>query len=80
MKRERVEELVTTLWEKIMARLYTNFDSQVQKNILNLEIGVLLLKLNFMEKRIEGAKFIDNICKNSLTQVKSTLQKSDITN
>lgn len=80
MKRERVEELVTTLWEKIMARLYTNFDSQVQKNILNLEIGVLLLKLNFMEKRIEGAKFIDNICKNSLTQVKSTLQKNDITN
>jgi hypothetical protein len=27
LKRERIEELVNTLWDKIMARLFTHFDS-----------------------------------------------------
>lgn len=63
MKRERLEELAQTLWEKILARLYTNFETQVEKNILYLNIGVQLLRLNFMEKRIDGAKFVDSTCK-----------------
>ena len=27
LKRERIEELVNTLWDKIMARQFTNFES-----------------------------------------------------
>jgi hypothetical protein len=80
MKRDRIEELISTLWDKIMARLHSHFDATVQKNILNLQVGVLLLRMNFMEKRIDGAKFIDNVCKQlNLGSFKSILFKTDLT-
>jgi hypothetical protein len=55
MMRERTEEIVKTLWEKLMARLMTFFDSQVHKQILNINIGVLYLRQKFLERRIDGA-------------------------
>lgn len=63
MRRERTEEIVNTLWEKLMARLMTYFDSQVQKQIFNMNIGVLYLRQKFLERRIDGAKLIDHVCK-----------------
>lgn len=66
MRRERTEEIVNTLWEKLMARLMTFFDTQVQKQIFNMNIGVLYLSQNFLERRIDGAKLIDHVCKQAL--------------
>jgi hypothetical protein len=44
MMRERTDEIVKTLWEKLMARLMSYFDSQVHKQIFNMNIGVLYLR------------------------------------
>jgi hypothetical protein len=63
MKRERTDELVQNLWDKLMARQYPFFTTQVQKNIFMLNIGVMFMKQNFLEKRIEGAKLVDGVCK-----------------
>jgi len=66
MKQQRMEELVTTLWEKIMARAYNNVETSIQKNIFNLEIGALFMRQTFLERRIDGARIIDSICRNAL--------------
>jgi hypothetical protein len=72
MMRERTEEIVKTLWEKLMARLMTFFDSQVHKQILNMNIGVLYLRQKFLERRIDGAKLIDHVCKQAIMNVGTT--------
>ena len=35
------------------------------KNMLTLDIGCYFLKLNFLEKRIDGAKMISEVCKST---------------
>lgn len=55
-----------------MARLLSYFDSQVQKQIFNLNIGVLYLRQNFLERRIDGAKLIDHVCKQALLSISTT--------
>jgi hypothetical protein len=47
---------------------------------MNLKIAVMLLRLNFMEKRIDGAKMIDTICRQLNTSPTSTtLAKPELT-
>lgn len=41
----------------------TYFDAQVQKQVFNMNIGVFFLKQKLMERRIDGAKLIDHVCK-----------------
>lgn len=43
-RRERIEELINVVWDRLMARLLSFFAAQVQKNILNMNIGVLYLR------------------------------------
>ena len=43
-KRERVDEIVNCVWDKLMARLMPYFDTQVSKNIFNMNIGVLYMR------------------------------------
>jgi len=66
MKQHRMEELVNTLWDKIMARIYDRTETSIQKNIFNFEIGALFLRQTFLERRIDGARIIDSICRNAL--------------
>jgi hypothetical protein len=61
-----MEELVNTLWDKIMARAYNNVETSIQKNIFNLEIGALFMRQTFLERRIDGARIIDSVCRNAL--------------
>ena len=56
-----------------MARLLSYFDTQVQKQIFNLNIGVLYLRQNFLERRIDGAKLIDHVCKQALLNSSATI-------
>lgn len=49
-----------------MERMYSFADVQVKKQVFNLDIGILFLRQNFLEKRIEGAKYIDHVCKLAL--------------
>ncbi len=66
IKKERVDDLVVCLWDRLMGRLYGEADLQVQKQIFNLDIGILFMAQNFLEKRIDGAKYIDTVCRLAL--------------
>lgn len=57
---------MNTLWDKIMARAYNNVETSIQKNIFNLEIGALFMRQTFLERRIDGARIIDSVCRNAL--------------
>jgi hypothetical protein len=57
---------VSNLWDKILARQYTFFNTQVQKYIFSLQIGIMFLQQKFLEKRIDGAKLVDTVCKQAM--------------
>ena len=58
--------MVVCLWDRSMPRVYSEFDLQVEKQIFNLDLGILFMRQNFLEKRIDGAKYIDHVCKLAL--------------
>lgn len=47
-----------------MARLMAYKLREFEKNTLTFEIGCSFLTFNFLEKRIDGAKMIQEVCKN----------------
>lgn len=75
MKQHRMEELVNTLWDKIMARKYTPTETSIQKNFFNFEIGALFMRQTFLERRIDGARIIDSICRVALINRQLTTVK-----
>ena len=77
MKQHRMEELVNTFWDKIMARIYDRTDTSIQKNIFNFEIGALFMRQTFLERRIDGARIIDSICRNALINKTLTTTSAD---
>jgi hypothetical protein len=66
MKQHRMEELVNIMWDKIMARTTIITANAINKNLFNFEIGALFIRQNFFERRIDGARIIDAICKQAL--------------
>lgn len=48
-----------------MSRLLPYQMRENQKNMLTLDIGCYFLTLNFLEKRIDGAKMISEVCKST---------------
>ena len=62
----RMDEIVNTMWDKLMARLLTNIETQVQKNIFYMDMSVVYLHQKFLEKRIDGAKIIEVVCNQAL--------------
>jgi hypothetical protein len=47
----------------LMTRLMPFQPREQEKNMFTLDIGCYFLKLNFLEKRIDGAKMISEVCK-----------------
>lgn len=49
-----------------MPRMYTEMDLKVMKSKLQVKVGLLFLKQTFLEKRIDGIKLVDQVCKSAL--------------
>lgn len=62
-KKERVDTLIQYLFNILMSRLLPYQIRENQKNVVTLDIGCYFLTLNFLEKRIDGAKMISEVCK-----------------
>ena len=45
------------------------FDLQVLKSQLSVKVGILFMKQDFLEKRIDGAKLIDQVCKRAVSEI-----------
>ena len=74
--KQRMDEIVNTMWDKLMARLLPLFDTQVQKNIFYMDVSVVYLQQKFLEKRIDGAKIIETVCNQALMNSSGTTQQS----
>ena len=53
----------------MLLRKLAYFDLQVLKSKLTVKIGILFMKQTFLEKRIDGAKMIDQVCKKAVSEI-----------
>ena len=72
----RIEEIITLVWQKCLLRLMSYFDLQIVKNQITLKVGILFMKQTFLEKRIDGAKMIDQVCKRAINEISSSATSS----
>jgi hypothetical protein len=64
-KRERLDTLFQTLFGGLLSRLLPYHLRDLERNALMLDLGVHFLRsLNFLEKKIDGAKMIAEVAKN----------------
>lgn len=78
-RKEKVAEMIDTLFNRLMARLLPNFEVQVAKSKFSLKLGVLYMQQKFLQKRIEGAKFIDFVCNQAISQPEVELRQQLVT-
>jgi hypothetical protein len=64
-RKERVDTLIQYLFNIMMTRIMPYQVRENEKNMLSLDIGCFFLTLNFLEKRIDGAKLISEVCKST---------------
>lgn len=58
VRKERLDSLFTSLISTLLPRTMAFREREEVKHLIHLDIGVHLLSLNFLERRIDGAKFI----------------------
>ena len=66
VKKDRIEGIIEHLYDKILTRIYYSEERKVHKLQFMFDIGSTFIGLNFLEKRIDGAKFIQDVCKKLL--------------
>ena len=71
IKLARIEEMIAQVWQTLLLRRMSYFDLQVLKSQLTVKVGILFMKQTFLEKRIDGAKMIDAVCKRAVSEVGS---------
>ena len=69
-----IEQTVDTLWLKLMMRKMPETERQISKFKLLTKLGILFLKQNFLQKRVDGAAAIDQVCKRALSQRHTVLK------
>lgn len=59
----------------MLLRRVAYFDLQVLKSKLSVKIGILFMKQSFLEKRIDGAKMIEQVCQRALSEIGSQVNQ-----
>lgn len=63
------------VWQNLLLRRVAYFDLQVLKSKLSVKIGILFMKQSFLEKRIDGAKMIEQVCQRALSEIGSQVNQ-----
>lgn len=63
VRRERIDEIVDRVWRTLLSRVYDRFTLEVVKGKVVVRVGIVFLQQSFLEKRIDGAKMVDYVCK-----------------
>ena len=74
-----IEETIDMIWLKLMMRKVPETERQIGKYQLLTKLGILFLKQKFLQKRVDGAGAIDQVCKRALNQ-RGTMIKDTIKN
>ena len=59
---DAIEEIVEAIWIKTMCRMAPNLQIQIFKYKLLTKLGIKFLQQNFVQKRIDGAQAIHQVC------------------
>lgn len=76
VKLTRIEEIITQVWQKLLLRLLSYFELRVIRSQITLKVGILFMKQSFLAKRIDGAKMIDQVCKNAINEISANSTNS----
>ena len=71
IKLTRIEEILRLIWERLLLRQHDWFDLQVLRSKVAVKIGLMFMKQPFLEKRIDGAKMIEQVCNTAVSQIGS---------
>jgi hypothetical protein len=58
IRKDRLDSLISAIINGLLPRIMAYRQRDQEKNLFTLEIACHLLSLNFLERRIDGAKFI----------------------
>ena len=72
VKKDRIDGIIQGLVNGLMSRQMTYRQREQEKMALSLVVGAAFLAFNFLEKRIDGAKMIQEVCKNASVMTYST--------
>lgn len=64
-KKDRIDMLVSSIFSGFFTRIMAYQPRDLARNSFMLDIGIQFLRLNFLEKRIDGAKMISEVSKNA---------------
>ena len=63
VRKERIDELIEKVWKSLLLRLHDAVALEIVRGKVIVKVGIFFLKQNFLEKKIDGAKMIDGVCK-----------------
>lgn len=67
IRKERLDGLLTSLISTLLPRVMAFREREEVKHLMNLDLGVHLLSLNFLERRIDGAKYIQELSRSLIS-------------
>jgi hypothetical protein len=62
-RRDRIDSMIMYIFNILLTRIMPYQLREQEKHMFTLRIGCYFLQLNFLEKRIDGAKMIAEACK-----------------
>ncbi len=72
-KYETIEKTLDYVWSDLLSRMIPEMQLLAERNKLQIKLSVMLLQEKFgLEKRIEGARIMDSVCKRSAIKIYET--------
>lgn len=68
MKKDRIDGIISTLYGPLLGRIRSGLQRDQEKNMFILQLGVKFIEQDFLERRIDGMRYIQEICKIFNTQ------------
>ena len=66
VRKERIEELIEKVWKTLLLRLHDSTSLEIIRGKVIIRMGIFMMKQPFLPNKIDGARMIDEVCKNVL--------------
>ncbi|CDW89068.1 ubiquitin carboxyl-terminal hydrolase family protein [Stylonychia lemnae] len=63
LKKDKIDSIISFTIGGLQSRMKTYKQREYEKSLLSLEVGCIFLEQSFLERRIDGAKMIQEVCK-----------------
>jgi len=75
VRKERFDEILKSL-ETLLLRTKSNEEKKNEIAMLHLDLALIFLRQTFLERRIDGAKFLQEVCKSAKYEVSTSYGQS----